>query len=102
MPKSKVSLIDELVNSKLPYICLYLPNALLEKYNEKKNNNQIINKNEKLDKKDIDEMETKKEKFDQKDNDEMLQRIENLEKKVWQMELMAIFLVIFSLILFFK
>ena len=44
----------------------------------------------------------KKEKFVQKDNDEILQRIENLEKKVWQMELMAIFLVIFSLILFFK
>ena len=61
MPKSKVSLIDELVNSKLPYICLYLPNVLLEKYKEKKNNNEMINKKEKLDKKDIDEMEKKRE-----------------------------------------
>ena len=36
MPKSKATLINELVNSKLPYICLYLPNVLIDNTMKKK------------------------------------------------------------------
>ena len=95
IPKSKVTLIDELVDSKLPYICLYLPNILIEKYNEKKKSNEMISKMEKTDKKNIDEMAQKKENLDKKENDGMAQRVENLEKKIWWMYLIIIFLLIF-------
>ena len=128
----KLNLIDELVDSKLPYICLYLPNVLIEKYNEKKNDNEMISKMEKLDKKDTDEMINKMEKLDKKDNeminkiekldkkdtDEMINKMENLDKKdnnemakrveilekqIRQMNLLFIFLFIFILyILFLK
>lgn len=81
MPKSKATLIDELVDSKLPYIYLYLPNVLIEKYNEKNNNNEMINKMEKMDIKDKEEMAQKKEKNDKKDNDEMAQKNEKMDKK---------------------